>query len=160
MTEGFEFSDAVIERIANALKLRSLIDHVHLRHLDKADGSRSVGLELEEWLPIEYEIDGNDFESAAIASYTFNIEYFVKTTDKIDGQRLNRTASKDIRLMLERDPDLRVALRQLTERGEDGRVERFLQMPRVSGQRFGDGLIDGQFNYLSATTFTIVTETI
>ena len=160
MSDPYEFSEAFIDVVANALGKLEHVDHVYKRHMDKSDGSRSAALVLEEWVPEEYEMTGDGFESATLATYVFNIEYYVKTTDKVDGHRLSRTAAKDIRLMLERDADLRVALRQLTERGEDGRIERFQRMPRVSGQRFGDGLIEGQFNYLSATTFTIVTETI
>lgn len=129
------------------------------RYLNKTDPNGAVGIQTEEWIPVDYEMNGRgDFEPT-VQNYLFSVQHMVKHADAQEGQRIHREVAKSIRLMLYRDNAVQVALRQLLEWDEVlDRKERF-QGLRITAQRFASNDIDGTFVFLSATEVTVQTET-
>lgn len=144
----------VIDVLAEELK--SLPAGIVLRRaLRPTDPDRSVGIYAMDWTPRDSVIGQFD---PAVATYTYTVQAMVKHANEEEGRHDHAAYAQAVRLMLYRDPALRVRLAGLSE--TDGNVTERSQRWGVRAQRYASNEVDGEFIYLSTTEFWVETETV
>lgn len=126
------------------------------RPVRQTDPERTIGLFLVDWTPrMDSVLIGPQWEPE-LATYEYRLQLLIKHTDEIEGRRMFGAASKSLKAILYRDPDLVVRLTTLNETVLDVRetVKRF----GVRRQRFLNNEIRGSFLYLAATDLWVETE--
>lgn len=152
MTTDIEFPDCVLEVLAARLRTLPGVNEVVIRPLDPTDGNGTIGLTAVGWEPVEYEIGGH---GPTLSEYSVVIEHLVKHSDRVEGNRLHRSVARSVRMMLYRDTDTQVALRQIVHQTPDSR-ERMMKWSLF--QRFASNEINRSFFFVSATTMNFQTE--
>lgn len=148
-----DFPDNIFDVLRPRLEQIRGVSDVYDRELNETDKNGSVGLSLDNWEPIEYEIDGN-LGGPSIAAYTVNIEHLTKFASREEGNITHRSVARSIRSMLYHDSQTTVPLRQLAFTRE-GRTERLMKW--TVSQRFVSNNISGSFFFVSLTTVTFQT---
>lgn len=140
----------------------ALIEGVALvvrRPIRPIDPSFTIGVTSQDWEPNGGpEMRGRTNPDPTISRYIYAIQAFVKHSDVDEGLRLHAYLAKKIRVMLYRDPDLRVRLAALTE--DDLGVHERTQRWGVRRQNYMSNEVDGTWLHLSTTEFYLETETI
>lgn len=126
---------------------------VYRRAIRPTDPHLSCGVFAADWIPLEWQIGQYD---PALTRYQVVIQTFVKHTSEEEGVVLHTRLAKRVRVMLYRDPTLRVQLQQLNT-VEDGVTER-MQRWGVSNQEYLSNQMDGSFIFLAVTNLQFETE--
>jgi hypothetical protein len=130
--------------------------HIILRPVRTEDATNSVGIYSATWMP-----DDNSHEIGSygptIQRYLIKIQNVVSAFSEAEGRALHSNIAKMIRVILYRDPVLRVALLGLAETMLSG-VERVTKF-NVARQDFLSSKIGASFIYLATTDVLIETET-
>lgn len=152
-----------IEQVCDIIKARvNLIDGVEnvvLRSLNMVDPNGTLGISVDDWSPLEWEMTGPGISEPTLQMYTLSIQHFVKWGTAEEGERKHREVAKAIRLMLYRDPDFQVSLRQLFVQ-EDDRRER-TQRFSITDQKYASNDAGNNiFMFMSVTVLTVETETV
>ena len=146
MASATAFPQNIVELLAERLALVPGVRSVVTRDLDPGDGNGTVGVWASDWEPIDHEMPVPE----PMGRYTFHIQTINKYAAVADGRAASSVLAKSIRVMLYRDPDLQVRLRQLSETSVGW---------RESGTRYGvssQRYIDGQ--YLGEHLFLTISE--
>lgn len=152
---ALQFPDNIVQEFKSALAGLGGIDAVVGRRLRMSDSNACVGVFAEEWLPGEMGI-GQPMEPLD-NRYTITIQLLIKHAQEEEALSQHSVLSKSIRVMVYRDPDLRVRLPQLSETYMQRRES--VQKWDVRAQRFMSNEIEGTFLYLSSTEVIVTTET-
>lgn len=127
------------------------------RPLHMEDPSGVVGIYAEEWVADQDSyVMGGQLETV-VSVYGLRIRNVVKATDEEAGRALFANDAKTIRVILYRDPDLRLRLGGLQE-SMMSTVERFKKF-RVMRQEYASARMSGVFQYVATTEVAIETET-
>lgn len=133
------------------------VDQVVSRPIMEDDANMTVGIHVDAWEP-----DGTDpyeigQEEPTFQRYTFAIEYLVRFVgDVAEGRNVHSRASKSIRAMLYRDPELALQLRRLSETAE-GTIERSKRVV-ILRQRFFSNRMRSGMVHLSVIQGYVQTE--
>jgi hypothetical protein len=152
-----------IEEVVDLIRKRATkVDHVSnvvLRSLNTVDPTETLGIAVDDWTPIDWEMAGDGSQEPTTQRYSLTLQHVIKWGKQEEGERFHREVAKAIRLMLYRDHDFQVSLRSLYVQ-EDSRRERTLRF-NVTDQRYAsnDAGTSG-FVFLSVTTIIIETETV
>ena len=145
--------DVLHDRLAKLMPDHAVID----RPLRTSDPARSIGLYVADWNP-----EGNSQEigqyEPTVSTYQFRVQNLVKHTDEIAGKALFALDAKSVRVVLYRDPNLRLLLSELVEELIGTRERATLW--GVARQRFLSNEMRGTFVYLAQTDFWLKTESI
>lgn len=152
------FAEGVIDLFSQYATTVEGVSQVVKRSLNSLDVHGTLGVCLDQWQPIDYEMIGLGVMEPSTAQYTFSVQHVVKWGTQEDGEKLHREVAKAVRLMLYRNPELQVSLRSLVV-DEDDRRERFQKL-RVTDQRYASNEMKGTFVFLSVTELVIETETV
>ena len=125
------------------------------RALRMVDPNASVGVFATDWHGGEMGI-GHPPEPLD-NKYNIVIQLLIKHMNEEEALAQHSVLSKSIRVMVYRDPALRVRLPQLSE-ASSGVTER-VQKWGVRAQRYLANELDGQFLFLSSTEVEVTTET-
>jgi hypothetical protein len=148
-----EFPNNVVEELKVSLEELEGVDVVLRRPLKPTDPNGSAGVFAGTWTPQEMVIGQHD---PAVTRYSVVIQTFVKHGNEEEGVVLHSQLAKRVRVMLYRDPELRVRLGTLST-DEDGVRER-LQRWGVTTQRYLSNEIQNNFLFLAVTELWIETE--
>ena len=151
------FPSTFVRAIAESLA-RWMPHHVILeRTLHQEDINASVGVYAEEWTSNQDTfVMGGQVEPVESA-YHLRVRNLVKAMDEETGRALFSNDAKMIKVILYRDPDLRVRLGELQETMMDT-IERFKRF-RVTRQQYASARMSGVFQYVATTEVIIDTET-
>ena len=152
------FGEVAINALANVLGHTQGVGTVLRRSLNQTDANGALGICLDKWEPLDFEMGVPGFMEPTLSQWVFSVQHMVKHVNQEDGEAVHREVAKAVRLMLYRDPEVQVSLRSLYV-VEDGRRERF-QRFRVTDQRYASNEIKGTFVFLSVTELVIETETV
>lgn len=152
MTATF-FPDNILDVIEEKGAALTGVEAVVRRVIEPTDPNGCMALVADEWHPEDAEIGGFD---ATTGYYSILVMHLVKNTNADEGNMTHRSVAKAVRLMLARDPALRVAFGGLRET-DPPHVERVLKW-EVASQRFGSSEIAGSFTFLSVTELHVHTE--
>lgn len=154
MSDGF--AELAIDTLATHFASVDGVASVVKRSLNPADGNGLLGVTIDTWTPIDYEMGGRGFLEPSVVQYLFAVEHIVKWASAAEGNKVHREVAKAVRLMLYRDPNVQVSLRQLSV--DEGTSRERFQRFYVGEQRFASNEIKGAFVFLSATVLVIETE--
>lgn len=154
MSDGF--AELAIDTLATHFAAVEGVTSVVKRSLNPADANGILGVSLDSWTPLDYEMGGRGFLEPSLVQYMFGVEHLVKWATAAEGNKVHREVAKAVRLMLYRDPDVQVSLRQLSV--DEGTSRERFQRFYVGDQRFASNEIQGAFVFLSATVLVIETE--
>jgi hypothetical protein len=141
-----DFPECIFDVLKPHLKKLNGVQDVYERELDQNDMNGAVGLYLDGWDPIDYEIGD---VGPSISEYVINIEHLTKFAAREEGNLVHRSVARSIRSMLYRDTAVTVPLRQLVRVG-DAHTERLMKW--TLAQRFASNNIQGSFYFMSVTT--------
>lgn len=146
----FAFVDAVIESLQAFLPNHQVVP----RPLRMTDAAASVGVYPATWQDIPGTKEIGHVESVE-NRYVLKIQTMRKSMQEAEGRALFANDSKLVRVILYRDPGLRVRLGGLQESllGSVETVQRF----GVTRQNFESTELSGSFVFLSVTDYTIDT---
>lgn len=148
----YNVSVALAEQIVEDLPEVSV---VVLRDLMLIDPNRSVGIDVVEWSPKDYEICGSSQPS--ITSYRYTIRTLVRAIPESLALAENASLAKKLRVMLYRPQGASIRLAPLSST-TFGVVERFMRM-RVEKQTFRSIQPEGnEFIVMSSTQISVETE--
>jgi hypothetical protein len=153
-----DFQELLIDALATTLVRTMGVSEIVKRSLNPLDVHGTLGICLDEWLPLDYEMGGDGSLEPSTSKYLMSIQHLVKYGVQEDGERLHREVAKAVRLMLYRDPDVQVSLRSLVVQ-DTTRRERILKF-YVVAQRYASNEMKGTFVFLSSTEFVVETETV
>ena len=119
------------------------------------DPALTIGLFSEMWAPVADSYEIGSFEPV-LGRYNIRVQLMVKAADEVEGRRKYTVDSKALKVILYRDPTIRLELTQLQEELLDT-VER-LKRFGIVGQRYLNNEVAGEMVYLSTTTCWIETE--
>jgi len=153
------FGERVLDLIKPFAEKLEGVDLVVLRNVMLMDVNGTLGIALDNWIPLEWEMAGQGTQEPTTSTYAFSIQHLVKWANAENGERIHREVAKAVRLMLYRDPDLQLSLRSLYVQ-EESRKERMLRY-HVTNQRFGTTeAVNGTFVFMSITELLCETETV
>lgn len=148
------FPDCIFNVISPHLARIRGVSAVHVRPLEPNDNNGALGIALDSWQPVEYEIGDT---GPTLANYVVTIEHLIKNANREDGYKEHRSAARSIRSMLYRDPDVVVPLRGLVHEDDDT-IERLMKWDVE--QRFASNDINKSFYFVSITIVTFQTSTL
>lgn len=154
MSDGF--AELAIDALATHFATVEGVSSVVKRNLNPADANGILGISIDSWTPVDYEMGGRGFLEPSVVQYMFAVEHLVKWATAAEGNKVHREVAKAVRLMLYRDPAVQVSLRQLSV--DEGTSRERFQRFYVGEQRFASNEINGAFVFLSATVLVIETE--
>ena len=148
-----DFPNNVIEIFKDYLKGPNDEHEVIGRPLRINDPDNAIGIFATVWTPTETEIGQIE---PVLGRYNLILQSMVKVATEEEGVAEHTALAKRIRIMLYRDPSLRVALKQTSVETHDmkERVQRY----GLTQQRFLSNEVDGTHIYLSVTEVFIETE--
>lgn len=146
----FVFSDAIVDTLKYWLPSHMIVP----RPLRMTDGAASIGVYPSTWTDVPGTKEIGHIESAE-NRYVMKIQTMRKSMQESEGRALFANDSKLVRVILYRDPDLRLRLGGLQETllGSVETVQRFM----VARQNYESSELSGQFVYLSVTDYFIDT---
>lgn len=151
-TAGFPyvFVDAIIDTIKTWLPSHQVVPRT-LRHTDSA---QSIGVFPATWQEVPKSKEIGQIEGAE-NRYTLKIQVMRKSMDEAMGRAYFANDTKLVRVILYRDPELRLRLGGLQEvlLGSREMVQRF----GVMRQQFESSELSGSFTFLSITDYIIDT---
>lgn len=134
------------------------VELVVRRPIRPIDPSFTIGVMSQDWEPSgDPEMKGRSNPDPTLGRYIYTIQALVKHSDVDEGLRLHAYMAKKIRVMLYRDPELRVRLQSLAE--DDLGVHERTQRWGVRRQNYMSNEVDGTWLHLSTTEFFLETET-
>ena len=156
-------ADSYVEQVCDLLKTYIMnvkgVENIVLRSLNMVDPNGTLGISVDDWTPIEWEMTGSGMSEPTIQMYTLSIQHFVKWGNAEEGERIHREVAKAVRLMLYRDPAFQVSLRALVVQ-EDQRKER-TQRFNITDQKYASNDAGNNiFMFMSVTVLTVETETV
>lgn len=148
--------DAIANRLTESTLLTVLDDPPVKRPLRLSDPAKSLGIYPYNWLPTGQLQIGQ--HGPSINRYLIRIQSMVKGAgNEVETRALYTGIAKMVRVVLDRDPDLQVALGNLSETLL-GTIER-AQRWSVQEQRYLTNEFQrGRFTYLATTEFWLETE--
>lgn len=154
MADGYQ--DQLLDLIAARVIAVDDVNVVVLRSLNSTDAHGTLGLSVDDWAPLEYEMGGPVPYEPSVQRYNLSLQHIVKWAKQEEGERKHREVAKAIRLMLYRDTDFQVSLRSLFVQENSRRegTRRFY----ITDQRYAQNLAAGVFLYMSVTGLAIETE--
>lgn len=128
------------------------------RPLGASDPNLSVGVWLASWEALEDPSIG--MVEPDLCRYTFGVQTLCKSDERENGFRTSALLTKKVRLALYRDQEFRLQLGQLRE-DQDGfpPFERFMRA-KYERMNYADMDVGGGFLYISASVFSLDTETV
>lgn len=151
------FPTAFVVAIADSLRGYMPDKAIVERSLGMEDPSGTIGVYAEEWNADEATFQMGGQIEPVISRYTLCVANVVKATDQELGRAMYANDAKSIRVILYRDPDLRVRLGDLQEVMMNT-VERAKKF-RVIRQRYMSARISGVFQFVATTDVVVETET-
>jgi hypothetical protein len=140
-----------------ALKRNQYVGPVVSRPIRQDDANMTAAVHVDAWEPDGPEPYEIGQEEPTLQRYPFVIEYMVRFIgDVAEGRNVHSRASKSIRAMLYRDPELVLQLRRLNET-VDGTVERAKRMV-ITRQRFFSNRMRSDMVFLSVIQGYVQTE--
>lgn len=156
MTTPTPFPDCIMNVLETNLKTIEGVTVVHQRELEPNDSNGDVGVSMDSWHPLEYEIGGI---GSSLGAYVLVIEHLVKHSNRESGWVEHRNVARSIRSMLAVNADVRVALGALVHVSTDpSYTERMMKW--TLEQRNASNQINRDFYFVSGTTVTFETEVI
>lgn len=153
------YIEELIDSIATWIRNVENVENVVLRSLNTTDKNGTVGIAVDDWTPMDWEMAGAGSQEPTTQRYTLSIQHLVKYGKQEEGKRIHREVAKAIRLMLYRDPDFQVSLRTLHVT-EDSRKERTLRF-NITDQRYASNEAGAAgFLFMSVTNIAVETETV
>lgn len=154
------YVEQLLAFLKDRFTLTTGVMNVVLRSLSITDPNGTLGISVDDWTPVEWEMSGDGNLEPTLQVYTFSIQHFVKWVNAEEGERIHREVAKAIRLMLYRDPAFQVSLRALVVQ-EDNRKER-TQKLNITDQKYASNNDSNSniFMFMSVTVFTVETETV
>lgn len=126
------------------------------RPLRVSDPAKCVGVHSVNWVPQgQIEIGSQE---PTVQRYTLRVQSLIKAAKEEEGRALYVALAKTVRVMLYRDPALRLRLSTLVEDSLGSR-ERF-QKCGIQTQRYLNTEFRGAFVFLASTDFWVETETL
>jgi hypothetical protein len=153
------YVEQVMDLMKTSLAQLEGVENIVLRSLNPLDPNGTLGIALDGWNPLMWEMGGPGNAEPTTQRYVLSVQHYLKYGSREDGERIHREVAKAVRLMLYRDPDFQVSLRSLSVT-EASRKERTLRF-NVTEQRYASNET-GQslFLFMSVTTIEIETETV
>ncbi len=155
MTVGFPHN--IVEVFQTLYKERMPDHEIITRPVRIADPNLSLGIYVMDWMPDMSSLQIGQ-EEPALARYRIRLQNLIKHTDEQEARGLFATSAKIVRVILVRDPALRVRLTELQEEILNSR-ERLLRFG-VAQQSFLNNKIDRSFTFLATTDVWVETETV
>lgn len=146
------FPEVFVDMIAQAIREFLPTYPVVTRPLSSEDPSGAVGVFADNWTQDENSAVIGQFEPQD-QRYVIRVQNMIKSLDHSTGRAQHSVDAKTIRVILYRDPDLRVRLLSVTEEmlSSIERVSRF----GVARQEFLSGRVGSTFMFMT-TTFAFV----
>lgn len=151
------YIEQVIDVIAERIAIVPNVENVVLRSLNTVDANGTLGIAVDDWTPVEWEMTGDGVNEPTIQRYTLSIQHLVKWGKQEEGERIHREVAKAVRLMLYRDPPFQVSLRSLVVQ-EDSRKERTLRFNIIDQKYASNDAGSSGFLFISVTNFTVESE--
>lgn len=126
------------------------------RALRPTDPSRTLGIVANTWSQVQPPLIGQ--YDPSITAYDYELQLLVKHAKEDEGRRVAAQLSKTLRVMLYRDPDLRVGLASLSESSMQ-MTERVTKWS-VRRQSFLANEINGQFIFLTTSEIVVEVDTV
>lgn len=152
-----EFPDNIIQTLKSRFQEKFPNSAVVGRAVRANDPTRTIGIWTEAWEP---DMDSHQIGQLepAVGTYRINIQNVILSPDEEEGRKEFTISAKLVKVILYRDPVLRVALTSLNE-GIEASSE-LLKRYGVSRQRYNVGQLSGTWNFLATTSFWVETEVI
>lgn len=150
------FPTAFVDAVVSSLQANLPNNIVLHRPLRSEDPGGVIGVWAENWVADEdsFVMGQND---PVVTRYLVRVRNLIKATDEEYGRGIFSVEAKAIRVILYRDPDLRVRLAGLQEEMMST-VER-VKKYTVARQDYMSAQMSGAFNFLATTDVRIETET-
>lgn len=154
-TGGFPMNvvDEIVDRLPTLMPDHTVVG----RALKMIDPAQSVGVYPVNWDAIESSQQIGQ-EEPALQRYLYRVQNMVRSGEEDFGRQMFSFDSKTIRVVLYRDPVLRVRLPLLTEELLDSRetVKRW----GVGRQQFLNTELQSEFTFVAQTDFWVETESV